>query len=167
MGIPLDKIAPPSSHNAWNPEVGDSISGEITFMKIMPPKDNFDGDKREQELRLDLVTEDGEQVTVWAVVNTDVDGDGYPSRLARAISDAVRDADATELELGGKLALARIEDVAPSKKGRFPAKAFDGAYRAPKARLAIVPDDDEEGEEPPVPAATAKPRPSAADLLGD
>ena len=172
MGIPLDKIAAPSAHVAWDPDVGDTISGVITFAKIMTPKANFDGNALEQELRVDVVDEDGEQQTIWAVVNTDIEGDGYPSRLARAISSAVADDGASELEEGGKLAGVRVEDIPPAKKGRSPAHDFDFAYNKPsaKVKLALAAEPEEDGDWLSEEAEPARPpkrkAPSAKDLLG-
>lgn len=167
MAVDLKHIAAPSAHTSWDPDPGDQIKGEITFAKIMGAKPNFDGDKLEQELRVDLVDEGGEQWTVWAVVNTDVDGDGYPSRLARAIAGAVNEAGADQLAEGGTLALARLDDVPPTKKGRHPAKDYAGAYQAPtaKVKLALAPEHtDDEGDDEP--ESEPPKRPTAADLLG-
>lgn len=169
MAVDLKHIAAPSAHISWQPEVGDSIKGTITFAKLMGAKPNFDGDKLEQELRVDLVDDDGEQFTIWAVVNTDVEGDGYPSRLARAIAAAVSADGADSLEEGGTLAVVRTEDIPATKKGRKPAKAYDAAYSKPtaKVKLALAPtdDDDDDEPEPPTPIKS-KANPSAADLLG-
>lgn len=170
MAVNLKQIAAPSSHESWDPEVGESVKGRITFAKIMGAKPNFNGDKMEQELRVDIVDDDGEQTTIWAVVNTDVEGDGYPSRLARAIAAAVDAAGSDELEEGGTLALVRVDDVPPSKKGHKPAKEYEGAYKKPsvqvKLALASQGDDDGDDEEPPPPTPIRKTTPSAADLLG-
>jgi len=166
MAVSVKDIAAPTSHNAWQPEVGESIKGVVTFAKIMAPKPNFDGDKLEKELRIDLVDDEGEQATIWAVVDTDVEGDGYPSRLARAIATAVSADGADGLEEGGTLAVVRVEDIPPAKKGRHPAKNFEAAYSRPtaKLKLALAPEGDDDGEEEALPPAAK--RPSASDLLG-
>lgn len=153
----VNDIAPemPAGSPAWRPEVGDSVSGTITYIGKLPPRPSFDGSKQEQSVRIDLDTADGE-VSVYVVVNNDVEGDGYPKRNARAVAAAVRAAGCTDLEVGGKLAIQRVEDV-PTKAGK--ANDYAAVYKPP---AALVPVADLAGEPaPPAPSA------NLAAMLGD
>lgn len=157
--IKIDDIAPPTSGNAWKPEIGDVARGEITYLAVQAPRPSYDKKKMEQELRIDLV-EGEETVTVWATINNDVEGDGYPKRDARAIAAAVRAAGAAELEVGGYLAIQRVEDVPTSFQ---PAKDYVAEYRPPKpggvAVASLI------GDTPPPAAPTVAP--SLKSLIGD
>lgn len=133
-GIDINDIAPPSG-NAWKPEVGATVKGTIVYAGETV-RDSYDKSKRERSLRLDLATDDGD-VTVYVTTCTDVALDdngnpkGYAKRDAKAIAAAVRAAGCSRLELGGTLAMKRIDDV-PTDMG--PAKAFVAEYKAPEAK---------------------------------
>lgn len=124
----IDEIAGPAGGNAWKPEVGDVARGEITYLAKQSPKLSFDKKKMEQSVRIDL-TEGDATVNVYIVTNTDIEGGGYPKRDARAVAAAVRAAGATELEVGGYLAIQRVDDVPTEFQ---PAREFVAEYRVPK-----------------------------------
>lgn len=161
--IKIDDIAPPTSGNAWKPNVGDIARGEITFLQVQAPRPSFDKKKMEQELRIDLADGD-ETITVWATINNDVEGDGYPKRDARAIAAAVRAAGATELEVGGYLAIQRVEDVPTSFQ---PAKDYVAEYRAPKPAGVAVSSLLGPTDTAPAPTETPASAPSLKSLIGD
>jgi hypothetical protein len=154
--IRIDDIAPPSSGNAWKPEIGDIAKGEITYLAKQSPRPSYDKNKMEQEVRLDLIDSDT-TITVYITINNDVEGDGYPKRDARAVAAAVRAAGCTDLEMGGYLAIQRVEDVPTTFQ---PARDYVAEYRAPKAKPVSV----------PVGALTGSveaPGPSLKSLIGD
>ena len=154
----VNDLAPemPAGAPAWKATaVGDHVSGTVTYIGKLPPRPSYDGTKQEQSVRIDLDTDDGE-VSVYVVVNSDVEGDGYPKRNARAVAAAVRAAGCTDLEVGGKLAIQRVEDV-PTKAGK--ANDFTAVYKPPPARTPLAAVVDE--------PAPATPPPSLAALLGD
>lgn len=154
----VNDLAPemPAGAPAWKATaVGDAVSGVVTYIGKLPPRPSYDGTKQEQSVRIDLDTADGE-VSVYVVVNNDVEGDGYPKRNARAVAAAVRAAGCTDLEVGGKLAIQRVEDV-PTKAGK--ANDFAAVYKPP---AALVPVSDLADE--PAPAA---PSANLAAMLGD
>jgi hypothetical protein len=157
MGVSIKDIAAPSSGDSWDPQVGDTVVGDITFVKMMAPKLNFNKDKLEQEIRIDLLEDNGHTTTIWAVTNTDTEGDGYPSRLARAIATGVRNGGADELEVGGRLAVGRIQDVPPSQPGRHPAKEYVAEYRPPSngVSLNLLGGPQDSPTQPPVQVAGA------------
>lgn len=126
MGYDIDNIAPPGSGGSWKPEVGDMIVGEITYIGDLTG-DNYDRTAIERKLRIDLDVE-GETVSIWPVINTDIHGDGYPKADAKAIAAAARKAGASSLEVGGRLALKRIEDE-ETKRGM--AKRWHAEYEMP------------------------------------
>lgn len=170
-GVSIKDIAAPSAGDSWNPQPGDTVAGDITLAKIMAPRQNTFTKLMEQELRVDLLTDSGETVTVWAVVNTDVDGDGYPSRLARTIASAVRTAGADDLEVGGRLGLGRVADVAPTQAGRSPAKDYVGEYQPPAKGVGLGLLGGSEPTPPPVAppvmaAGTAQPVPAVNPFAG-
>jgi hypothetical protein len=131
----IDEIAGPAGGNAWKPEIGDIAKGEITYLAKQSPKLSYDKKKMEQSVRIDLVEGDV-TVNVYIVTNTDIEGGGYPKRNARAVAAAVRSAGATELEVGGYLAIQRVDDVPTEFQ---PAQDFVAEYRAPKpAGMAVA-----------------------------
>lgn len=128
----VDTIAPPSGGNAWKPQIGDLVKGVIVYAGLMPPRDSFDGKKKEQSLRIDLDVTGGtgtaDPVSVYVVVNADVEGDGYAKRDAQAVAAAVRAAGEKRLTVGGTLAIKRIED-AETKMGK--ARNYVAEYQPP------------------------------------
>ena len=152
----VDEIAGPAGGNAWKPEVGDVAKGEITYLAKQAPKQSYDKKKMEQSVRIDL-TEGDETVNVYITTNTDIDNGGYPKRDAQAVAAAVRAAGATELQVGGYLAIQRIDDVPTDFQ---PAKDYVAEYRAPKPGLGV-------GSLIGDGAAPAAPAPSVRSLIGD
>lgn len=152
----IDEIAGPAGGNAWKPEVGDVAKGEITYLAKQAPKPSYDKKKMEQGVRIDL-TEGDETVNVYITTNNDIDGGGYPKRDARAVAAAVRAAGATELQVGGYLAMQRVDDVPTDFQ---PAKDYVAEYRAPKPGLGVK---SLIGDAEPTPAPAA----SVRSLIGD
>jgi hypothetical protein len=152
----VDEIAPPSGGNAWDLQVGEAVSGTVTYVGKMPPRPSYDGKKREQSVRIDLDTGDG-TTSVFVVINADVDGVPYPKRDARAVAAAVRAAGCTDLEVGGRLAIQRVEDV-DTKVGK--ARDYSAVYKPPAAASPLA---ATVADEPPVTA----PAPNLAAMLGD
>lgn len=140
MSIPVDDIAPPAG-NAWKPDIGDSVKGVITYASKSLGK-SYDGSKTEETLRIDVLDDDGDTHSIYTTTNTNVDGDGYAKRDARAVSAAVRSAGAKSLEVGGRLGMKRIDDV-PTERGA--AKAYSAQYEAPAAGTSVAADDAADG----------------------
>lgn len=139
-GIDVTDIAPPSG-DAWKPEVGDIAKGVIMYAGTSTRK-SYDQTRDEESLRIDLETDTGDTVTVYATTNTDVIAGGWAKRDAKAIAAAVRAAGCTRLEIGGTLAIKRIEDV-PTDRGA--AKAYNAEYKAPAATADTGAGDDSSG----------------------
>ena len=138
----IGEIAPESG-TAWKPEVGDGIRGTIVWIGDSI-RDNFDKTAQERSLRIDLDTGTG-TMSVYPVICNDIAIDpatgkpkGYPNRLAKAVAAAVRAAGATQLAVGGTLAVKRVED-APTKAS--PAKDFRAKYEPPVAGVSVDFDD--------------------------
>lgn len=139
-GIDVTDIAPPSG-DAWKPEVGDIAKGIIVYAGTSVRK-SYDGSKDEESLRIDLEDDQGNTVTVYATTNTDVNGGGWAKRDAKAIAAAVRAAGQTRLEIGGTLAIKRIDDV---NTDRGAAKAYQAEYQPPKAAPAAAESAGDDG----------------------
>lgn len=139
-GIDVTDIAPPSG-DAWKPEIGDLAKGVIIYAGTSVRK-SYDGTKDEESLRVDLETDGGDTVTVWSTTNTDVEGGGWAKRDAKAIAAAVRAAGCTRLEIGGTLAIKRVDD-APTDRGA--AKAYNAEYKPPAATVDTGAGDDSSG----------------------
>lgn len=139
-GIDVADIAPPSG-DAWKPDPGDVAKGVIVYAGTSVRK-SYDGSKDEESLRIDLETDDGATVTVYATTNTDVNGGGWAKRDAKAIAAAVRAAGSTRLEVGGTLAIKRVDDV---DTDRGAAKAFNAEYQPPAATVDTGAGDDSSG----------------------
>lgn len=146
----VDDIAPPSSGNTWKPEVGESIAGIITYADTFTG-DDFDKKRRQRTLRLDIEDAAGDTWTIYAVTNADLDGDGYPKRDARAISDAVRAAGCATLEVGGRFGMRREADIPADKPGLSPTKTWSAQYQPPAAGVGA----DLLGGQPAAPAQQA------------
>lgn len=132
MSYDVDKIAPPGSGASWKPEVGDQIVGTITYVGDLTGP-NYDRTATERKLRIDLDIGDGEVQSIWPVIDTNINGDGYPKADAKAIAAAVRAADVRAIEVGGRLAMKRLPDE-PTDRG--PAKRWHAEYEAPSATAA-------------------------------
>jgi len=107
-------------------EVGDMIVGAIaTDPRVVETQY---GDRLVMELTASNATakadgndvNEGDVVTVWVRAGA----------MARAISNAVKDAGADGLAIGGKLAL-KHSALGEKKPGRNPAKLFEAKYEAP------------------------------------
>lgn len=139
MGYDVDKIAPPGSGTSWKPEVGDMLAGTITYVGDLTG-DNFDRTATERKLRIDIAVDGDEDnmQSIWPVIDSDIHGDGYPKADAKAIAAAVRAAGANAIEVGGTLAIKRIEDE-ETKRGM--AKRWVAEYKAPDVKPALTSDD--------------------------
>ena len=138
MSLTIEDIAPPSG-NGWKPEVGESVKGVVTYAGSFQRESSF-SEKTEEVARIDLDV-DGEAVTIWATASTDIHGDGYPKRDAKAIAAAARAAGASAIEVGGVFAMKRVEDV-PTKRG--PARDYVAQYEPPAAP-AVSAEDASDG----------------------
>lgn len=107
-GFSVDEIAPPSG-DYWQPEVGDSVVGTITYLGEFTRENKWE--KTERNLRIDLEQDDGSNIIVTVVTNADVKGDGYAKRDAKAVAAAVRKAGEKKLLVGGRLGIKRLPDV--------------------------------------------------------
>lgn len=125
-----------SSGNISFAEVGDTVVGTIeTAPRLVTTQY---GDRLVLELSaLDGTTAaaDGNQVTAGDVVTVWV----KPGAMARAITNAVRTAGCSGLEIGGKLAI-KHSALGEKKPGRNPAKLYDAKYEAPAAKPTNVDD---------------------------
>ncbi len=140
MGYDVDKIAPPGAGAGWKPEVGDMLAGTITYVGDLTG-DNYDRTAIERKLRIDIAVDgDDEKVqSIWPVIDSDIHGDGFPKADAKAIAAAVRAADAKAIEVGGTLAIKRIEDE-ETKRGM--AKRWVAEYKPPTAPAPAPAEDD-------------------------
>lgn len=128
MGIKMDEIGSPAG-DAFNFENdGDTAKGVITGAEFVEMS-NFEKTGKETKLVITLATEDGEAIKVFART-------APTSNIAIAIRQALEDAGADELEIGGTLAvqLTGREDIG---KGS-PMKVHVAAYEAPKAQAGAV-----------------------------
>jgi len=135
MSIAVDDIAAPSA-DAWKPEVGETLKGTVTFAGTTTGP-SYDQKRTEEKLRIVVEGDDGE-ATIWATTNTDTDGGGYAKRDAKSIAAAVRASGAKSLEVGGTLAMKRVDDV-PTDMGA--AKAYVAEYQPPAAGAAVSEDE--------------------------
>lgn len=134
-GVPVDEIGAPSAEAFKFTEIGDTCKGVVTYAGKMVRENSFNG-LDEETLLITLLTSDGERA-IYPVTNTNVNGDGYASRMAKAIAAAIRKADSRTLEVGGTLAV-KFSEEHPTTKGN-PAKGFQAQYKPP---AAPVKDDD-------------------------
>lgn len=132
--INVDDIAAPQA-DAWKPAIGETVKGTITYVWA-GERTSYDGSKTEKQLRIVLDTGDAE-VTIYATMNTNVNGDGYAKRDAKAIAAAVRASGASTLEVGGTLAVKRVDNV-PTDKGE--ANVYVAEYQPPAASQAPTAD---------------------------
>lgn len=156
-GYDVNDIAPPTGGDYWQPEVGDTIAGTITYVGSYQRQNNWG--KTEDNLRIDLEQDDGETL-IWTVVtNADVEGEGYAKRDAKAVAAAVRAAGQSKLEIGGRLGGQRLADV-ETKMGM--GRDFVAQYRPPAA-TAPAPAPQAPAPAPaPAPAMAPTPAPAPA-----
>ena len=138
MSISVDDIAAPSA-DAWKPDIGETLKGTVTYAGTMTGE-SYDKKRTEEKLRIVVQSDDGE-ATIWATTNTDINDGGYAKRDAKAIAAAVRASGSKSLEVGGTLAMKRVDDV-PTDMGA--AKAFVAEY-VPPAAGAVVSEDAADG----------------------
>ena len=141
-GIDIDEIAGPDGESFSFDNVGDTVKGVIAHMDKRPRTNQFNG-RLEEVLRISLEQPDGEIYVIWPVTNSDLEQGGYPSRMARAIVDAVRAKDRKRLEDGGTLAV-KFSGTEPTDKGN-PAKLYVAQYEPPKAVVADRPGNQDDG----------------------
>ena len=138
--ISFDTIAGPDGDSFKFNEPGDTAIGEVVHIEELERESQFTGNT-EKVLRIALETDSGDTIILWPVMNTDVNGNGYATRMAKAISAAGRAAGARTLEVGGTLAV-KYERDQPSDKGN-PAKVYVAEYHPPAA--ADTSDDGDGG----------------------
>lgn len=134
--IDIDTIAGPDGDSFKFENVGDIAKGVIAHVDTSERENRFNGNM-ELVLRVALEQDDGETIIIWPVLNTNVDGDGYASRMAKAIAAAARAAGATKIEAGGTLAV-KFDREQATEKGN-PAKVYVAEYHPPATPAA---DDD-------------------------
>lgn len=127
MSIDVNTIGSPSADAFRFNTIGDTVTGTIVYAGTRQRENRFNGND-ENILHIVLATDDGDR-SIYPVIDTNVGGDGYPSRMARAIADAVRAAGETRLAEGGRLVVRYNEDI-PTDKGN-PAKGFVAQYKPP------------------------------------
>lgn len=174
-GIDVDDIGAPPSHEAWKPAVNEVIKGTILYVGSWVGE-NFDGDGHEKKMRLDVQPDDGTPPrSVYCVLNNDVNGDGWPDRMAKAISAGARAAGATRVQAGDTIAIQRLADGEPSRAGMNPPKQWNASYRVATPAAGVDLLGAEPATAPAAPAAAPAPAPAApaaapatglADLLG-
>ncbi len=128
MSIDVNDIGTPTAEPFKFNRIGDTVTGTITFAGMKTRENKFNGND-EEVLLIVLATDDGDR-SIWPVTNTNVHGDGYATRMARAIADAVRASGARRLEEGGRLVVRYSNDI-PTDKGH-PAKEYEATYTAPE-----------------------------------
>jgi len=126
--ISIDTIAGPDGDSFKFDAIGDTVKGRILHLEELERENRFNG-KTEKVLRISLELDDGETAIIWPVTSTDVNGNGYASRMAKAIAAAIRAAGETDLATGGILAV-KFSGEQPTDKGN-PAKLFQAQYKAP------------------------------------
>ena len=100
---------------------GDTCKGTVAGTPRVVDNEDLNG-RPQRSLVLDVDTEDG-TFALWLP-----SGKG----ITRAVAKAVKDAGATALIEGGKLAVKYTGDGEPSKPGFNPPKLFESRYEAPK-----------------------------------
>lgn len=138
MSISIDDIAGPDGDSFKFTDLGDTAKGTILHAEQSRRESQFTG-KTEEVLRISLEADDGSTLIIWPVTNTDVHGDGYATRMAKAIAAAVRAAGQRTLEIGGTLAVKYVKDQ-PSEKGN-PAKIYAAEYKPPTNPTPVVGDE--------------------------
>jgi hypothetical protein len=133
MSISIDDIAGPDGDSFKFESAGDTAKGVILHAEQTRRESQFTG-KTEEVLRISLETGGGDTVIIWPVTNTDVNGDGYATRMAKAVAAAVRASGQRTLEVGGTLAVQYVRDQ-PSEKGN-PAKIYAAEYQPPTLTAA-------------------------------
>jgi hypothetical protein len=72
--------------------------------------------------------------------------------MQKAVAQAVRQAGAPGLEIGGKLLIRYVADGKPTRRGLNPPKVYEAKYRPPAAAATPVPEPPN-GQQPAEPAA--------------
>ncbi|MEM7342460.1 MAG: hypothetical protein AAF467_27730 [Actinomycetota bacterium] len=132
MSIDINDIAGPDGDSFKFTDRGDKVAGTIIHVDETVRENQFNGNN-EKVLRITLDTDDGTKI-IWPVTNTNVDGDGYASRMAKAIVAAIRAANATTLEVGARLGVEYYDDQ-DTDKGN-PAKLYRAQYKPPTTTAA-------------------------------
>ncbi len=136
--INVNDVAAPDGESFKFNEVGDTAKGVISHVEQIERTNSFN-QLTEKVLVISMEDDAGDTLKIWPVTNTNVNGDGYASRMARAVAAAVRAAGTDQLEIGGTLAVKYSESI-PTDKGN-PAKGFVAQYKPPAATA----DDDTAG----------------------
>ncbi len=137
--INVDDISGPEGESFKFDKVGDTAKGIITHVAEQVRENQFNK-QQEKVLRICLEQADGETVVLWPVTNNNIDGgDGFPSRMAKAIVAAVRAEKETQLASGGVLAVQFSGEEAPKQAGNNPAKLFVAQYKAPAVAVPVTP----------------------------
>lgn len=116
-----------SQHPAFKfAHVGDKISGVISEVPRVIDRPNLNDGKPEKQMVLAVTTDDGTTFAVWV-------RRGF---MAQAIQDALTNAGAPGLEVGGRIGILYSEDRDTKKPN--PAKVFKAQYQAPAPQAVGV-----------------------------
>jgi hypothetical protein len=142
MSINVDTIAGPDGDSFKFGSIGDIAKGIIIHAEQMRRESQFSGNV-EEVLRISLETDTGDTLIIWPVTNTNFNGDGYATRMAKAIAAAVRAAGQRTLEIGGTLAVQYSRDI-PTDRGN-PAKGYVAEYKPPVVAPPVADDSGDDG----------------------
>ena len=115
-------------------EIGDTVTGKVVHFGTFTSDNKFKPGQRDEILVISLEQADGSVLKVWPVIKTDMEGDAYADRMAKAIVAAIKAADKKALEVGATLAVKYSEAI-PTKFPK-PARGYQAEYRPPVSTIA-------------------------------
>ena len=128
--ITADELAGPDGESFRFENIGDTAKGKVVHADKRVRTNKFT-QKDEEVVRVTLVDGSGDNIVLWVVTNNDVKANGYPSRMARAISASLRAAESGTLTTGGTLAVQYTADI-PTDMGN-PAKEYVAQFQPPRS----------------------------------
>jgi len=102
MSIDVDSISAPAGDAFKFNEIGDKVKGVITHAEVKDQVNKFTN-KDETVMVVTLETEDGDSWKLYPRISPG-------SQMARVIGDAVKEAGAKSLDVGGTLAVAYTDE---------------------------------------------------------
>ncbi len=130
MSLHVDECGPPSAETFKFENVGDMVKGKILYVDKFVRTSEFT-DLEERVAHIVLETDNGEPRSIWPILNTNVHGKGWASRLAKAIGAAARTKGSEVVEVGAMLAV-KHDKLIPTDRGHD-AKGFVAQYEPPPA----------------------------------
>ncbi len=124
-------------------QIGDKVSGEILDLETRQATDingtpkTFDNGDPIWEVIATLQTDEREDGDDDGKRKVAIGGSMKYASKRKAVTDAVRAAGATAIEVGGTLALAYTGDGESTQRGMSPPKLFQAAYKAPVAGVDL------------------------------